>query len=168
MKLHGSVTLNGRAYSSGDQISGAVVYPFFMIHMLAFGGAGFAMAYSGVPLEMVYMHGGIAILVYLIFYLTIFGLDEVKWMFINAGLGIFGIASQIDWLLSLFGKHVSDYPWYVHLVPFTYFILYTFLIRHAVLDVLGVRDDDTKRSRAEYGYVGVSLAVYAVAHLLER
>lgn len=38
----------------------------------------------------------------------------------------------------------------------------------AVLDVLGVRDDDTKRSRAEYGYIGVSLAVYAVAHLLER
>jgi hypothetical protein len=30
------------------------------------------------------------------------------------------------------------------------------------------RGDDTKRSRAEYGYVGVSLAVYAVAHLLER
>ena len=32
--------------------------------LLAFGGAGFAMAYSGVPLEMVFMHGGIAILVY--------------------------------------------------------------------------------------------------------
>ena len=38
---------------------------------------------------------------------------------------------------------------------------------HAVLDVLGVRDDDTRRSRAEFGYVGVSLAAYAVAHLLE-
>jgi hypothetical protein len=39
---------------------------------------------------------------------------------------------------------------------------------HAVLDVLGVRDDDTRRSRSDYGYLGVSLAVYAVAHLLER
>jgi hypothetical protein len=168
MRLHGSVTINGRAYSRGDEISGKSIYPFFLIHMLAFGGSGFIMAYAGgVPWEVLYMHGGIAILVYLIFYLVIFGLDEVKWMFINAGLGLFGIVSQIDWLLSLFGKRVADYPPYVHVVPFMYFILYTFLIRHAVLDITGARDDDTRRTRVQLWYVGVSALLYLVLHFIE-
>ena len=168
MKLHGSLTMNGRAYVSGDDIPGTMVYPFFLIHMLAFGGSAFLMAYSGgVPVEMLYMQGGIAILVYLVFYLTIFGLDEVKWMFINAGLGLFGIYSQLNWLLSLFGKRAADFPIYVHVIPGLYFVLYTFLIRHAVLDLLGVREDDTKRRRVEYGYIGVTVGVYLMAHFLE-
>jgi hypothetical protein len=167
MKLHGSVTINGRPYNSGDEISAGFVYPFFLIHMGAFGGSGFLMAYSGVPLEMVYMHGGIAIFVYLIFYLVIFGLDEVKWMFINAGLGLVGILSQINWILSFFGKRVEDYPWQVHVVPCIYFILYTFLIRHAVLDLTGVRHDEERRPRVEYAYVGVSLLFYLLTHFLE-
>jgi hypothetical protein len=167
MKMHGSVTFNGRPYSSGDEIPAAFVYPFFLIHMLAFGGAGFVMAYSGVPIEIVFMQGGIAILVYVIFYLVIFGLDEVKWMFINAGLGLLGIVSQINWLLSLFGKHVADYPAYVHIIPVLYFVLYTFLIRHAVVDLFGVRDDEAKRSKAELGYIGATLAFYLFTHMLE-
>ena len=167
MKLHSSLTVNGRVYNAGEEIPGYFVYPFFLVHMLAFGLAGFAMAYGGVPVEMVYMHGGIAILVYLVFYLSIFGPDEVKWMFINAGLGLFGIVSQIDWILSLFGKSVGDFPWYVHLVPFLYFVLYTFLLRHAILDLAGVREDETTRPRVEYGFVGVSMAFYVLAHFLE-
>ena len=136
--------------------------------MLAFGGSGFVMAYgAGAPVPFLFLHGGIAILVYTLFYLTIFGRDEVKWMFINAGLGLLGIYSQIDWLLSLFGRRVADYPVYVHVVPFLYFVLYTFLIRHAVLDLLGAREDETKRTRVEYAYVGASVAVYLLAHFLE-
>ena len=167
MKLHGSMTINGRAYSSGDEIPGLFVYPFFLVHMLAFGVSGFVMAYGGAPVLLLYMHGGIAISVYTIFYLAIFGRDEVKWMFINAGLGLFGIVSQIDWLLRLFGRRVADYPFYVHVIPFLYFVLYTFLIRHAVLDLLGAREDETKRTRVEYAYVGASVAVYLLAHFLE-
>jgi hypothetical protein len=167
MKLHGGMTINGRAYASGADIPAVFVYPFFLVHMLAFGVSGFVMAYAGVPLEIVYMHGGIAILVYIVFYLAIFGRDEVKWMFINAGLGLFGIISQIDWLLSLFGRRVADYPVYVHVIPFLYFVLYTFLIRHAVLDILGAREDEAKRSRVEYGYIGVSVGLYLLLHFLE-
>jgi hypothetical protein len=168
VKLHGAITVNGREYASGDEISWTSVYPLFLIHMLAFGGSAFFMAYSaGVPVEMLYMQGGIAILVYTVFYLIIFGRDEVKWMFINAGLGLFGIYSQMSWLLSLFGKRAADYPLYVHVIPGMYFVLYTFLIRHAVLDLLGVREDEARRRRVEYGYVGVSVGVYLLAHLLE-
>ena len=167
MKLHSSITINGRSYASGQEVPGSFIYPFFLIHMAAFGGSGFLMAYGGIPIEFVFLHGGIAILVYVIFYLAIFGPDEVKWMFINAGLGLVGILSQINFILSFFGKQVGDFPWYVHIVPCLYFILYTFLIRHAVLDAFGVRDDEDRRPKVEYAYVGVSLAFYLIAHFLE-
>jgi hypothetical protein len=168
MKLHGSFNMNGRTYASGDEISWISVYPFFLVHMLGFGGTGFLLAYSGaVPVPFLYLNGGIAILIYTWLYRAIFGLDEVKWMFINAGLGLFGIVSQIDWLLSLFGKRVADYPVYVHVIPCMYVVLYTFLIRHAVLDLFGAREDETKRTRVQYGYVGASVGVYLLLHFLE-
>lgn len=115
-----------------------------------------------------YLHGGIAILVYMIFYLVIFGLDEVKWMFINAGLGLLGIYSQIDWILSLFGKRIGDYPLYVHVTPFLYFVLYTFLLRHAVLDITRARGNEQKKKFVEKLYVVFSVAFYVVTYFLER
>jgi hypothetical protein len=170
MKLQGSVTINGRAYSKGDEIPWYSVYPFFMIHMFMFGGSGFLMAYadSRPSVLFLYLHGGFAIIIYTIFYLTIFGIDEVKWMFINAALGLFGIYSQIDWLLSLFGKHIGDYPVHVHVIPFLYFILYTFLLRHAVLDVTSAREDEIKKKSVEYGYIAFSLGIYFISYWLER
>src|ERR1044071_8747038 len=84
---------------------------------------------------------GIAIFVYTIFYLAIFGPDDVKWMFINALLGLLGIGCQISWLLSFFGKRIGDYPFYVHVIPFLYYVLYTFLLRHMVMDITQSRED---------------------------
>jgi hypothetical protein len=171
MMLHGGLTMNGTYYPAGTEVSWFVIYPFFLLHMLGVGVAGFFLAYGGyemgVPAWITYLHGGIAILVYTIFYLAIFGRDEVEWMFINAGLGLFGIVSQIGWILSLFGKGVGDYPVYVHVVPVLYFVLYTFLIRHAVLDLFGAHEDEKKRTRVQYGYVAAMLAFYLVTHFLE-
>jgi hypothetical protein len=167
VKLHSGLTMNGRYYAKGQDISGLAVYPFFLIHMAAFGLTGFLLAYGVGDFSIVFWHGGVAIAIYMIFYLVIFGLDEVKWMFINAGLGIFGIMSQIDWILRWFGRTVSDYPAYMHVIPFLYFVLYTFLIRHALLDVFGAREDDARRRRVDLGYVGGSLLLYAGLHFLE-
>jgi hypothetical protein len=114
------------------------------------------------------MHGGIAITVYTAFYLVIFGLDEVKWMFINAGLGVIGIYTQIGFLLSLFGKKVSDYPFNIHIVPFLYYVLYTFLIRHAILDFTRSREDETRKKMVENIYITVSLALNVIFYFLER
>lgn len=140
------------------------IYPFFLIHMLAFGASGFYMAYSGSkpPLDFLYMHGGFAIFIYIIFYLVIFGVDEIKWMFINAALGIFGIYSQIDWILSLFGRKVEEFSWFVHAVPFLYFILYTFLIRQMILDITKSRDDKKKKRFVEYSYVFATIGIYLI------
>ncbi|MBN1378317.1 MAG: hypothetical protein JXA04_03695 [Gammaproteobacteria bacterium] len=170
MKLKSAITINNKAYNKGDDVPWYTIYPFFMFHMLMFGGSGFFMAYSdnSPDVMFLYMHGGIAITVYTVFYLVIFGLDEVKWMFINAGLGLLGIYSQIDWILSFFGKRVGDYPYYVHVIPFLYFILYTFLLRHAILDIMNVGDDESKKQKVEFGYVVFSILIYVGSYLLEK
>jgi len=170
MKLKTEVAVNDKTYPTGANLPWYFIYPFFMFHMLAFGGSGFFMAYAEKEpsIGFLYLHGGFAIFVYTIFYLALFGVDEVKWMFINAGLGLFGIYSQIGWMLALFGKNVDDYPYYVHVIPFLYYILYTFLLRHALLDMLGARKDTSKRKTVEFAYVAVSLAVYGGTFLLER
>jgi len=168
VKLNSDLTINGKLHRAGDEISWTAVYPFFLFHMALFGGSGFFMAYheNSAPLGFLYMHGGFAIAVYLVFYLAIFGKEEVKWMAINAALGVFGIYSQIDWLLSIFGKTAGSYPWYVHVIPFLYYVLYTFLLWQAVLDVTGARADESKRKVVERSYVGISLGVYAAFHFL--
>jgi len=50
--------------------------------MLMFGGSGFLMAYypSDTPAFFLFLHGGITIAIYTVFYLAIFGRDEVRWM----------------------------------------------------------------------------------------
>ena len=168
MKLRADMTINGRLYAKGADVSWLKIYPFFLLHMLVFGGSGFLMAYSSSPppVAFLYLHGGIAITVYTVFYLVIFGLDDVRWMFINAGLGLLGIYSQIGWLLSLAGKRIGDYPWYVHVIPFLYYVLYTFLLRHAVLDIFQAREDPARKKLVENVYIGVSVVGYLGVHFL--
>ncbi|GGA83412.1 hypothetical protein GCM10011521_22200 [Arenimonas soli] len=170
MKLRGDMTINGKLYRKGEVAPKWFIYPFFLFHMGMFGLSGFFMAYGADDMDLVflYMHGGIAIVVYLVFYLAIFGLDQVRWMFINAGLGLLGIWVEIKWILSLFGKSLDDYPMAVHVTPFLYYILYTFLIRQLVLDVFRARENPARRRRVEFAYVALSLLVYGGTWLATR
>ena len=170
MKLRADMEINGKTYPKGSDVPWYLVYPFFLLHMAAFGGSGFWIAYGAqdAPTAFLFMHGGIAILVYTIFYLVIFGWDEVRWMFINAALGIYGLWCEIGWLLGLFGKHISDYPWYRHVIPFTYYVLYTFLLRHLWLDLFDARNDPVRRQRFETGYVMGSVFFYSLVYLFHR
>lgn len=144
--------------------AGCFLYPFFLFHMLMFGGSGFLIAYGSADTDVffLFLHGGIAITVYLVFYLSIFGRDQVQWMLINAALGILGIHAQVGWILARFGKRIDDYPWYVNVVPFLYYVLYTFLLRQLLLDLTRSRDNPLRRRRVEAAYVVVSLAVYGL------
>lgn len=162
MKLHSKIKLNGKTLDAGAQVPWLVIYPFFLVHMLAFGGSGFFMAYSTdpPPLLFLYIHGGIAIFVYTMFYFALFGVDEVKWMVLNAGLGILGIIAQLDWILALFDRDFDDYSWARHAIPFTYYVLYTFLLRQAIIDLAGVREDEERRRWIDNIYVFASLAIY--------
>ena len=162
MKLHSEMTINGRKYAAGEDAPMGMIYGFFLVHMGMFGGSGFLLAYgdTDAPVGMLYAHGGFACLIYLVFYLAIFGRERVRWMFVNAALGLFGIWTEIDWLLGLFGKHAADYPWYVHVIPFLYYVLYTFLIWQMVLDATGARGDASREKAVKTAYVVVSLVVY--------
>lgn len=163
MKLHGDITINGKVHDKGTDIPWYGIYPFFMVHMLMFSGSGFLLAYSSdADAIFLYMHGGLAILVYLVFYFTIFGVEQVKWMFTNAALGILGIYSEIDWILSLFGKHVDDFAWYIHIIPFLYYVLYTFLLRQACIDITGSRNNTQRMKWVNYTYVAISLMFYLI------
>lgn len=144
------------------------IYPFFLVHMLMFGVAGFVLAYGADgDVGFLYMHGGLAIVVYTVFYLAIFGFDEVLWMFINAGLGVAGIHTQLGWILGMFfGRNLADFPWYVHAIPMLYFVLYTFLLRQLVLDLTRSRDNPKRRRLVEAAYVVLTLALYAATWLL--
>jgi hypothetical protein len=161
MKLHGKITINGQEFDKGSHVPWYMIYPFFMLHMLMFGGSGFAMAYFAETPDptFLFIHGGIAIVVYLIFYSVIFGGDEVKWMIVNALLGLIGIYAQVGWMLSLWGKNIDHYPYYIHIVPMSYFVLYTFLLRQAVLDIFGARDDVERSDRLSWTMVIVWLMV---------
>ena len=170
MKLHADLTINGRKHRAGANVPWYWVYPFFGVHMLAFGLSGFYMAYAddGPDLGFLYLHGGFACFVYTIFYLALFGLDKVRWMFINAALGLFGIYAQIDWILRLFGKQADDFSWKVHLIPFLYYVLYTFLLYHLVLEVTGAERHPSRRRVVEVAYVLISLLIYGSLYLAER
>ena len=169
MKLQRDIT---RTYIKGSDIPWYKIYPLFLIHVLVFGVSGFVVAYgldsqSHFHLRFfVYAHGGLAILTYTAFYLVIFGRDEVKWMIINAGLGSLGIYSQIGWLLSLVDKRASDYPFNVHVIPFLYYVLYTFLVRQAVLDITQSREDPIKKKRVENLFIAFFVAVSAISYCL--
>lgn len=169
MKLHSDLKINGKLHRKGTSIPWYNIYPFFLIHMLMFGLSGFFMAYSSnsPDISFLYMHGGFAIFIYTIFYVSIFGVDEVKWMFINSALGLMGIYAQIDLILSLFDRQASDFPASVHVIPFLYYILYTFLLYQMVLDVSGARENPGRKKHAEVFYVAVSVLVYLAVWLIK-
>lgn len=68
----------------------------------------------------------------------------------------------------------SDVPWYRayplsrSVIPFLYFVLYTFLLRHALLDITGARDDEQKKQKVEYSYVVTSVLVSLLLYYLDH
>ena len=165
MKQPDKTPSNGTGGLAGmREQAGMFIYLFFGIHMLMFGLSGFFMAYSSEApdLTFLYMHGGIAIVVYMVFYLVIFGRDQVGWMLVNAALGILGIHAQIGWILARFDKRIDDYPWQVHVIPFLYYILYTFLLRQFLIDATRSRSNPQRKRLVDAAYVVFSLLVYGV------
>jgi len=170
MELQGGLTINGKKYAKGDFIAWYKVYPFFLLHIGMFGLSGFFMAYGsdGPGLWFLYLHGGFACLAYLVFYVTMFGVDRVRWMLINAGLGLFGIYAQIDWILSAFDKRAADYSPFVHAIPFLYYVLYTFLLHQMVLDIFRARSNPGRRRLIDSLYIVLSLFVYGLIWMKHR
>lgn len=160
--------MSGQPYIESPGAQKDFLYPFFLFHMGIFGGISFYQAYfsSEPSFSIIYLFGGFGIYVYIFFYKLIFGREAVRWMFINAGLGIWGIYNELDLLLGFSGRSLGDYSVAWHLVPFTYYVLYTFLLRQAVIDLCGARNDKARRRRVEHAYIAISLLVYTALYFL--
>ncbi len=167
IKLHKGITINGKNFSAGESVPWFMIYPFFIFHMGIFGASGFFMAYgSDVETSFLFLHGGIAITVYLVFYWAIFGIETLRWLLIDTVLGVFGIVAQLGWILAIFDKTLADYSIVRHTVPFLYYVLYTFLLHRAVLDFGGGSNDEAKRRTLNWYYVVFSIAIYLVLILV--
>lgn len=119
------------------------------------------MSYSDRPdLGFNLLFSGFAIFVYIVFYLIFFGLDEILWLFLNSVLGILGIMAALDWILFLFGSSTDRYPIEAHIIPAIYYVLYTFLLRRAILHVFHAEAGTSKKRIIEGIYVAGSLLIY--------
>lgn len=158
--------IGNQKYAKGDDVPWLKIYPIFLLQMLFFGGGSLWVAYGlETPhTDTLYGFGAITIFIYMVLYLIVFGIDEIKWLFINSFLGFAGIYIQLEWIVSLFNKNINDYPLNIHVVPFIYYILYTFLIRQLVLDLTNARYNLTKKKYIEISYILISLAVYIILY----
>ena len=55
---------------------------------------------------------------------------------------------------------------YIHVIPFLYYILYTFLLRQAFIDFFHAREDPERRKAVNRIYVFFSVLLYAAIYLL--
>ena len=46
------------------------------------------------------------------------------------------------------------------MIPFLYYILYTFLLHQMVLDFANAREDEARKRLVDRAYIGVSIAIY--------
>lgn len=171
MKLHDYLTINGKTYRKGESVPWFKIYPFFLIHIAIFGWPVFAGAYLAktfVIESVVFYHllGSFAALIYVVFYEAMFGRDAVKWMFIDGILSSIGIYTVIGAWLALIDRNIHEYPLYRHVLPFVFYILYTFLIRQAFLDATKAREGKSRRRVMEFIYVGISITVYVTLLVL--
>ena len=154
----------------GRAVPWVFIYGFFLVHMALFGSLGFLLFY-GDPSQANYsgdmnertfkiLVSTLPILVYIVFYIAIFGIDTIKWLIMNSVIGVLGIYSQLGWILEQFGKSLSDYPIWAHIVPGIYYVLYTFLLRRAVLHFLRAQDGTRKKTIIDILYVVISVVFY--------
>lgn len=145
-----------------DKAPWLFIYGFFLFHMALFGSVGFLLAYSDGAIFLINLaFSGFAIFIYSIFYISIFGIEDIKWLVINSIIGILAIFSQLGWILEKFGKSLQDYPDHYHIIPGIYFVLYTFLLRRALLHLLRAKQGTKKRVLVNIGYV-----VFTVTYFL--
>ena len=95
-------------------------------------------------------------------YFRYFGVDEVKWMAVNGALSIFAMYSDVNSLLYHFGVSMSDYHWYVHIMPFTYIVMFTFLPRQVLLEIAHAREDEQRKERVSRRYAWGTFAFHTV------
>ena len=144
------------------------LYLFFLLHTAAFGTATFYVTYH-LQRADAYVFGAIAILVYVPFYLILFGADEVLWLVITSVLGLTMVYSWLetlalpfipepgtgsDRIITEFGK----FPASRHILPGTFLVMYQFMLRNLLIDMLGARHNQARDRYVGWLFIAVSAA----------
>jgi len=162
--------MNDPATPLGKRIG---IYLFFLAHMAAFGTLTFYLAYHTQQGDL-YGVGGIPIIAYVCFYLILFGLDEILWLAINSVLGILMIHGWLETLALPFipepgtvGTHIitefDKFPASRHILPGAFLVMYEFMLRNLLLDVLGARHDQRRNRFVGWLFLAISGAQILLA-----
>jgi hypothetical protein len=152
------------------------IYLFFLAHMAVFGTATFYMAYH-VQQGDIYAFGVIPILIYVPFYLILFGADEILWLVITSVLGLLMIYGWLETLALPFipepgtaGDHIitdfDKFPASRHILPGTFLVMYEFMLRNVLIDVLGARHNQRRNRYVGWLFVAFSGMQILLARLL--
>lgn len=167
LRLRYDIQYGKAFYPAGTRLSPLIVYPTIFLQICLFGAFCFGFAYAGKWPNMggLVIIGGFGIMFFALFYIALFGLAEIGWMFLNGAIGVLGILSQIDVVLSWFGKSAADFGFDAHLFPVIYWIMASFVLWQLVLDITRSSEDPVRRWWANLAFSLSSLAVYAALWL---
>lgn len=142
----------------------AFIYPFFLVHMAAFWYSWFSISYSepGRLFLFGFIHWWFAIFVYMIFYLAIFWLDKIKDMLIWALIGIMWTIARLEKIIPYRWHEIWDYYRAAHIIPGLYFVMYTFLIKQALIDIISIFHKKHAKKIAEIIYIWIGISVLGV------
>lgn len=166
MEIYSDVTIAGHKYKKGDSFSWIAVYPTMLFIVLVYTATNFFLVYHAPTPSILtlYFVGLLTGSGFVLIYYSIFGPDDVKWMFINALLGGLGIYTQLEWVLSLINVNPDKFPWPFHVVPFAFIVLLTFLLRQAFLDLFSARENETRGKVVDFGYVVITVVIYLTSY----
>ena len=144
-------------------------FPFFIAHAVLFGLVVLLFAYaqysSAMGLVILFIWGFLGVLCYLMVYSALFGLDSFKWIVSNTALALFGFSAELHLLIDWFNVETANIAWYRNMLPYAYYVMYTFWFRQLVLAAFGAREDTSKGERVSNYFLVVCLLIYLLMYI---
>lgn len=142
------------------------LYLFFLAHMTGFGALTFYQCYH-VQRGDFWSAGTIALLTYVPFYLLMFGVDELLWLVVTSLLGVLMIYGWLETLALPFipepgavpspiATDFSKLPVSRHILPGAFLVMYEFMLRNLLIDLLGARHDERRARLAGWAFLALS------------
>ena len=167
MKLKTDISIGSNTYSKGSYLHWSKVYGFFTVIIALHFWLVFDITYiqQDIVLGFTLCFGIFLPVLYLLAYRSIFGLAEIRWLIVNSIIGIIGVLAELDWVLSYFyDKSLSDFNVFFHIIPCVHYIMFTFVLRQAVIDSFHARYNLKRREYVNLGFTLISTILYVALY----
>ncbi|EKE29455.1 MAG: hypothetical protein ACD_2C00172G0003 [uncultured bacterium (gcode 4)] len=149
-------------------------YPILVPHVLIFGFTWFMLFYSHQRPAMGFLIWLITTISYLIVYVQLFGKEQIRDMLIGGLIWVIQVygwleilaAKAIDWTKEF--KTFDSMPMYYHLIPATYFIMWTFLVKNVIIDLIWARNNPEKMNLTYKLFYAISLLIFILPNFIFR